>query len=245
MPVCEALVSDRCLRPLALVRLPRWPLLFFAEDIRLLRFVIGFKHALREHATPTLPTRVRACARFVHFVHRSSTFLRRGTRRTRITLTIMPLHESPDASADLRTTALTLLRHTVTLPWESVDQIIAHHAESPLGDPTIPGTAAWHLRHIAEIFQLHAATVRGEQPPDPARLPTSPRALRDQLLADINAFDTWLAQQPATFFTAPINYGGPHTFLEMISIMLQHITWHAAAVHYWFKFSTRWQIEPR
>lgn len=154
-------------------------------------------------------------------------------------------HNPPSDHAAEHRTALTLLRHTVTLPWESLDQVIADYADSPLGDSTIPGTAAWHLRHIAEIFQLHASAVRGDQPPDASLLPTDPRALRDQLLADIDAFDAWLAQQPAAFFTTPINYGGPHTFLQMISIMLQHITWHAAAIHYWFKFSKRWSIEPR
>lgn len=142
------------------------------------------------------------------------------------------------------TTALTLLRHSVVLPWESIDQVISQHASANLGDPHTPGTAHWHLRHIVEIFQLHAATMRSESPPDPALLPTDPRALRDQLLTDINALDEWLAQQDHAFFTRPIHYGSPHTFLEMVSIMLQHITWHAAAVHYWVKFSQRWRVDP-
>jgi len=131
--------------------------------------------------------------------------------------------------------AITLLRHAVTLPWESLDQALKQHVDAGviLGDATTPGTAHWHLRHITEIFQLHSATLRGTTPPSPDALPTDPRALRDLLLADINTLDAWLTQQDHAFFDRPVIYGRSHSFLEMVSVMLQHITWHAAAVHYW------------
>lgn len=50
-----------------------------------------------------------------------------------------------------------MLRQAVVLPYESVDQLIAEHGGRDLGDPLTPGTWAWHLRHIAEIFRLPRA----------------------------------------------------------------------------------------
>lgn len=151
----------------------------------------------------------------------------------------MPHEQRPDDTATLARTAATLLRHTVTLAWESVDQVLREHARADLGDPAVAGTAAWHLMHIAGIFRLHARTVmhdpRAATPDDPP-LPTDPAQLRATLLADIEGYNAWLTRQPPAFFAAPVEYGRSHTFLEMTSVMTQHITWHAAAIHYWVRW---------
>lgn len=154
------------------------------------------------------------------------------------------------------TIAARLLRGTVIEPWESVDQVIEEAARdrTDLGDPLTEGTAGWHLRHIVEIFRLHARTVMegvGDTaaaatitPPD-APIPTdgrwSPRSVRDDLLRDVDTFCGWLLRQPDGVLARPFAYGRPVDATTMLSVMIQHITWHAAAVHYWMK----WRSGPR
>jgi hypothetical protein len=148
---------------------------------------------------------------------------------------------------------LRLLRATVVEPWESVDQLIKDHGHRELGDPLTEGTGAWHLRHIVEIFRLHARTVAeglcgdaacmGIAPPD-APIPLagnwSPTAARNELLADLDRFCTWLTTVPPDARARRFTYGSQTDLPRMLSTMLQHITWHAAAVHYWVK----WKSSP-
>lgn len=131
-----------------------------------------------------------------------------------------------------------MLRFAVTLRWESVDQVLKDHGDKPLGDPLIPGTGAWHLRHIVEIFREHARVMMGNPTPDTRPIPTAPRAMRDALLADVDAFCAWARAQPEGLATRPITYGQTMPLLEMLAGTVQHITWHAAAVHYWTKWKT-------
>lgn len=149
--------------------------------------------------------------------------------------------------------ALRLLRATIGEPWESVNQVVADHGQAELGDPLREGTAAWHLRHIVEIFRLHARTVMSglgdghlehvmPSPDAPiplghdAGLAWSPAAVRDELLADVDRFAEWLLAQPPEVLERQFSYGSPTDLTCMFSVMLQHITWHAAAVH----FHCRW-----
>jgi hypothetical protein len=149
--------------------------------------------------------------------------------------------------------AIRLLRSTVVEPWESVDQVLAEHGRADFGDPLCEGTAAWHFRHIVEIFRVHVRTVMeglGDPdaaasiaPPDAAipRRPASdggwsPKVVRDELLADVDRFANWLAEQPEAVLARPFAYGSPTDLTTMFSVMQQHITWHAAAVHYWFRW---------
>ncbi|HQY88006.1 MAG TPA: hypothetical protein PK402_05065 [Tepidisphaeraceae bacterium] len=138
------------------------------------------------------------------------------------------------------------MRATVVEPWESVDQVISEHGASDLGDPASAGTAAWHLRHIVEIFRVHTRTVMtglGDEVaaqairwPD-AMIPIdgvwNPKSARDELLADIDQFSAWLLHQDNETLARPFAYGSPTDLTTMFSVMIQHITWHAAAVHYW------------
>jgi hypothetical protein len=133
--------------------------------------------------------------------------------------------------------AFAMLRSTVTLRWESVDQVLKDHGDKPLGDPDTPGTGAWHLRHIVEIFREHARVMRGDKAPDARPIPSTPRAARDALLADVDAFIVWARTVP-NLASRTITYGSTMPFMEMFAGTVQHITWHAAAVHYW----TKWRM---
>ncbi len=151
--------------------------------------------------------------------------------------------------------AARLLRAAIIEPWESVDQVIEsiERDSALLGDPTREGTGAWHLRHIVEVFRLHARTVMAGAgdpaaaatlPPPEASIPDaaewSPRLARDELLADVETFCAWLAAQSDDTLSEAFNYGRRVDVMTMLSVMLQHITWHAAAVHYWRK----WKASP-
>ena len=145
--------------------------------------------------------------------------------------------------------ALRLLRATVVEPWESVNQVLAEHGDAGLGDSLTAGTGAWHLRHIVEIFRLHAGTVMAAlgdaksaelmtrpSDPIPRNAAWSVRAARDELLADVDVFAAWLLKQPPESLGQSFEYGPSMDLTRMFSVMLQHITWHAAAVHYWRKW---------
>ncbi len=159
----------------------------------------------------------------------------------------------PDAvtgDAELRS-ALGLLRRAVTLPWESVDQVLREHAvggagsaDAPgsWGDVSTPATPAWHLRHALHIFRVHAATWMGETPPPDgamSALPAEPGAVREALLVEIDRFSAWLSAQPPGSLQRPVHYGQAWTGAEMLSIMLNHIVWHAAAAHYALRAALR------
>lgn len=136
--------------------------------------------------------------------------------------------------------ALDMLRFAVTLRWESVDKVLKDHGDRPLGDPHTAGTGAWHLRHIVEIFREHARVMRGDAAPDTRSMPQDPRGMRDSLLADVDDFCRWARAQPPGLADRPITYGQTMPLIEMLAGTAQHITWHAAAVHYW----TKWKM-PR
>ncbi|HYD02175.1 MAG TPA: hypothetical protein VEB22_13190, partial [Phycisphaerales bacterium] len=128
------------------------------------------------------------------------------------------------------------LRATVTLRWESVDQVLRHHGGRALGDPGTPATGAWHLRHIVELFREHARVMRGDPDADVRPIPSTPCAMRDALLSDIDDFIGWARNQPDGLASRPVTYGETMPLLEMLAGTAQHITWHAAAVHYWAKW---------
>lgn len=141
---------------------------------------------------------------------------------------------------------LFMLRATVTYPWESVDQLLREHADRPLGDASVPGTGAWHLRHIVEIFRLHARTTMlglGAEPaavedlvqrPD-AAIAALPPPARDGLLSELDAFSAWTLRQSDEALARRFTYGSETDLESMLVCMSVHITWHAAAVHYWVK----------
>lgn len=136
--------------------------------------------------------------------------------------------------------ALAMLRSAVTLRWESVDQVLKEHGDKPLGDPDTPGTGAWHIRHTVEIFREHARVMRGDADPDTRAIPSTPRAMRDALLADVDGFIAWARAQPG-LASRTITYGPAMPFIEMLAGTAQHITWHAGAVHYW----TKWRMPAK
>ena len=126
---------------------------------------------------------------------------------------------------------LAQIRACVDEPYESVAMTLAEHPADTLGDPGEPGTAAWHLRHTAEIFRLHARHLIGARTDDWPPIPPDPAGAVDALRADISRLETWAADGLRA--DAPIDYGGPLTASEMLGVMLRHIVWHAAAAHYW------------
>jgi hypothetical protein len=142
---------------------------------------------------------------------------------------------------------LFMLRQTVVFPYESVDQLIAEHGGRSLGDPHSAGTGAWHLRHIVEIFRLHArtamlglgevqATIDALIPEPEASIPMQPKAARDALLADMDAFVAWVSRQSPDRLARRFTYGSETDLEQMLVCMSVHVTWHAAAVHYWVKW---------
>lgn len=150
---------------------------------------------------------------------------------------------TPEALAGM----LAMLRQSVVFPWESVDQVVREHGGTDLGDPLTPGTAAWHLRHIIEIFRQHARVVMLALNEKPTRVDgaiasldgvawASAQASRDTLLADVDAFIKWAAMLPEEAINRPFAYGKETNLAKMIACMSVHITWHSAAVHYWCKW---------
>ncbi len=136
--------------------------------------------------------------------------------------------------------ALHLLRSAVDHPWESLTSALKQNPRADLGDPTTPGTAAWHLRHLLETFRAHALTAAPELGPWPeVPYAASPYAVADALLSDLDQFVAWWAARPMDGAALRIHYGGRTMDLEeLVGVMTRHITWHAAAVHYW----CRWKM---
>jgi hypothetical protein len=145
--------------------------------------------------------------------------------------------------------SLRLLRATVVEPWESLDQVLTEHGLSDLGNPLTEGTAAWHLRHLVEIFRLHARTtlagladpsaaavIAPPEGPIPLTGSWSPQTARDELLADIDRFSACLLRLPPDALDRTFTYGRSTDLTTMLSTILQHITWHSAAIHYWCRW---------
>lgn len=150
---------------------------------------------------------------------------------------------TPEALAGM----LFMLRQAVVFPWESVEQVVREYCKDDLGDPHTPGTAAWHMRHIIEIFRQHARVIMLGLNEKPSQVDgaiasldgvawTGLDAARDTLLADVDAFIKWAAELPADALDRPFAYGKETNLAKMIACMSVHITWHAAAVHYWCRW---------
>lgn len=134
-------------------------------------------------------------------------------------------------ASDLFADTLAQIRACVDEPWESVAMTLAEHPAETLGDPAEPGTAAWHLHHIAEMFRLHASHLIGPETDAWPPIPPDPTGAIDTLRADLVRLEAWAAAHLRP--DAVIDYGGPRSASEMLGVMLRHIVWHAAAAHYW------------
>lgn len=134
---------------------------------------------------------------------------------------------------------LAQIRACVDAPWESVAMTLAEHPAGTLGDPDEPGTGAWHLRHTAEVFRLHARHLIGPETDAWPPVPSDPTAAIGTLRADIDRLDAWAAD--GLHADTTVSYGHDRPASEMLGVMLRHIVWHAAAAHYW----CRWKRPDR
>ena len=110
------------------------------------------------------------------------------------------------------------------------------HPFAEMGDPSIEGSGAWHLVHLAQIFRTHAQYIVGEDEierwgafPD-VSIETLPMVV-EGLIDDCDRFCSWCRANLDR--CVEVEYGGEHSFEDMLGIMLRHVIWHAAAVHYW------------
>jgi hypothetical protein len=140
--------------------------------------------------------------------------------------------------------ALQFLRGTVSDQWESLDQVLREHANVELGHPHLAGTGLWHLRHMVEIFRIHAAAASNGDLAFSGDIPHDPGPLRDMLIAHIDEFLAWAGAQTPKRLTRAVYYGDQITFPQMLGVMMRHITWHAAAVHYWVKWKAAGAAGP-
>jgi hypothetical protein len=131
---------------------------------------------------------------------------------------------------------LALLRAAVTHEWESLDQVLREYAGRDFGHPHIAGTALWHLRHILEIFRIHCAAATNGEVVCEGDIPQEPQQVREVLLTHIDDFIAWAQRQSPKRLSRSVFYGTQVTIPELVGIMTRHITWHAAAIHYWFKW---------
>jgi len=124
---------------------------------------------------------------------------------------------------------------SVREPWESLRQTLDKHAWVEIGDIDEVGSGAWHLMHIAEVFRIHAKAAMGEWgadevggwPPIEQSVAGAGRMIRE----DVERFSAWCLEHPER--CGRVTHGEEMFFDEMIGVMLRHIVWHAAAVHYW------------
>jgi hypothetical protein len=123
---------------------------------------------------------------------------------------------------------------TVREPWESLRMALDKHAWMEIGDIDEEGSGAWHLMHIAEVFRIHAKAAMGEWgkevddwPPIVKSVAGAGRMIRE----DVERFSAWCIEHPER--CGRVTHGEEMFFDEMIGVMLRHIVWHAAAVHYW------------
>ncbi len=135
---------------------------------------------------------------------------------------------------------LTQLEAAINAPWESLAMTLDMHSFSKMGDPTIEGSGAWHLVHIATVFRNHAKHVVGDEQieqwsPMPESSIENLPMIVETLIEDCEQFCNWCRSNPDQ---QSIDYGGDQTFEQMLGIMLRHIIWHAAAVHYWCKWKS-------
>lgn len=134
--------------------------------------------------------------------------------------------------------SLALLKSAVDDRWESVAQVLDEHGGKDLGDGR-EGTALWHLRHLCEILRLHVRVASGGELKTDVPVPDSPPEIVVETRRSLLAFIAWADAQPPHRWTAQFDYGRPIDLHEMIGVMLRHLVWHAAAVHYWVKWRGR------
>jgi hypothetical protein len=134
--------------------------------------------------------------------------------------------------------ALQFLRATVSDQWESLDQVLREHGGIDLGHPHIAGTGLWHLRHIVEIFRIHAAALTNGDLAFDGDIPHDASAIRDMLNSHVDQLIAWVGKQTPTRLRRSVYYGEQITTAQLLGIMMRHITWHAAAVHYWVKWKS-------
>ena len=135
----------------------------------------------------------------------------------------MPDHPFADTLAQIRA--------CVDAPWESVAMTLGEHPVETLGDPGVPGTGAWHLRHAAEIFRRHARHLIGDQVEAWPPVPAEPGAAIAVLRGDLDRLEAWAAEHLHAGMV--VSYGSDQPVSDMLGVMLRHIVWHAAAAHYW------------
>lgn len=130
------------------------------------------------------------------------------------------------------------IQAAIDAPWESIKMTLDQHPIETMGDPIEEGTAAWHLRHTAEVFRTHANHLIGPEtdrwPPVPTEIAEAIEILR----ADARRLSEWATDHldPA----ATVHYGQDQSVSDMLGVMLRHIIWHAAAAHYW----CQWKRPP-
>jgi hypothetical protein len=83
-----------------------------------------------------------------------------------------------------------------------------------------------------------AESVASPESPIPLKGPWNISAVRDELLAEVDRFSDWLEKQDEATLARSFEYGRSVDVTTMFSVMLQHVTWHAAALHYWCKWRT-------
>ena len=129
--------------------------------------------------------------------------------------------------------ALGQLLKTIDEPWESLGWTLEKYPPETIGDSSQTGSAAWHLMHIAEVFRIHAkafmgADAVGQWPKMPSDVAGAGKMVRE----DAHRFAAWCKANPNR--VGRVVHGQEQSFEEMMGVMLRHIVWHAAAVHYWF-----------
>lgn len=124
---------------------------------------------------------------------------------------------------------------TVREPWESLRQTLDKHAWTEIGDIDEEGSGAWHLMHIAEVFRVHARAAMGQWGGDEVdSWPAIERSVAGagrMIREDVERFGAWCLEH--TERCGRVTHGEEMFFDEMMGVMLRHIVWHAAAVHYW------------
>ncbi|MFK7882643.1 MAG: hypothetical protein AB8F26_00480 [Phycisphaerales bacterium] len=135
------------------------------------------------------------------------------------------------------TDTLAQIRASIDEPFESIRMTLDLHPADTLGDPADEGSAAWHLRHAAEVFRTHAHHLIGPETNDWPPLPTDATKHLDAietLRADAARVTEWASEHLDP--SATVHYGRDLTVSDMLGVMLRHIVWHAAAAHYWCRW---------
>lgn len=136
------------------------------------------------------------------------------------------------------------LLKTIDEPWESLRWVLEKYPPEKMGDPSQTGTGAWHLMHLVEVFRIHAKAFMGQGEIErwPA-MPTGVESAGKMVREDAHRFAAWCKANPERVGT--VKHGQEQTFQEMMGVMLRHIVWHAAAVHYWCLWKGTSSNEPR